>query len=178
MRIVLVVLIATVLNGCGGGSEASPDDALDSDASQVERSDQELILDAVLQDLLTNPRLDHTRAFYGTPGDTKIALVTNASYGVPWPLTYWPILPGWTISRVMEGSPRKHEEPRLLGIRIDRFSIDDDKPPDSRSPVEVTVLNAGGNNNGAIVIGGCHVYYRPKQVGHKWVVRFEGSLDP
>jgi hypothetical protein len=144
----------------------------------VRRSDKELILDAVLHDILSNPNLKNTREFYGTPGEKQVALVTNRGYGVPWPADYRPVIAGWTVSRVEEGDKRDADKPRLLGIRIDKYSQDHKERVDLfNAPIAVTVLNAGGHKNGA-VIGGCSVNYSPKQVSGKWVVEFEGLLDP
>lgn len=179
MRILLIVALAVALSGCTeSGRDAAVKNHAPGEAAEIKRSEMEAILDAILNDILNNPELKDTRAFYGTAEDRRVALVTNRGYGVPWPARYRPILAGWTVIRVEEGAEQNPNEPRLLGARIDKYS-EKDKEQDKLfgSPVVVTILNAGGNKNGA-VIGGCSVYYRPKQVGGKWVVQFESVQDP
>jgi hypothetical protein len=179
VRTLLGVAIVAFISGCSG---ARPTEPAKVDAAQVKRSPKEQILDAVLQDVLTNTGLQDTREFYGTAGDKKVALVSNRDYGEPWPAKYRPDLPGWTVSRVEEGDARDRNKPHLLGIRIDKFSEDDKEqggPFDA--PIAVTVMNVGGDRNGdviAAVIGGCSVYYTPKQVDDKWIVEFGGAMDP
>src|SRR5262245_57231547 len=140
------------------------------------RSDRERILDAVLRDLLNNPGLKDARDFFGTPGDREIALVSNTEHGLCWPAHYCPSVPGWKARPVIEGR-RPQEERRLLGVRLDKFDLggQDESPFDA--PVKVTILNAGGYGNGA-VIGGCCVSYAPKRQGAGWTVVCRGVFDP
>jgi hypothetical protein len=178
-RFLPALVIVAAMSGCvqhapdeNGGAETR------GEAFRTKRSDKELILDAVVFDILNDPGLKDTRDFYGTPGDKHLALVTNSEFGVPWPAGYQPNLSGWTFIRVDEDGERDPKEPRLLGIRIDKYYDDDKERAEIfRSSVAMTILNAGGSKNGG-VIGGCSVYYTPKQVDGKWVVECEGSVDP
>jgi len=145
---------------------------------RVQRSDKEQILDAILLDVLNNPVLKDTRDFYGTQRDKHVVLVTSMDYGVPWPVGYQPALRGWSVSRAQEGN-FKPDMSKRLGVRIDKYFNENEKTARIiRHPVAVTILNAGGYRGGIIVVGGCSVYYRPKKVGGKWVVEFEGAMDP
>ncbi len=179
MRNLVTVALLGILSGCTERErDTRAKDRPSEITVEVKRSDKELILDAVLNDILNNPDLKSTREFYGAAEDRRLALVTNRDHGIPWPEGYQPILPGWTVIRLEEGTERDPNEPHLLGVRIDKFSEknkEQDKLLDS--PIEVTILNAGGNKNGA-VIGGCSVYYRPKQIDGKWAVQFEILGDP
>lgn len=179
MRIFLAIVLAAAINGCNvNGRDTTLKNRLLGVVAEVKRSDKELILDAVLLDILNNPELKDTREFYGTAGDRRTALVTNRDYGIPWPAGYQLILNGWTVIRVEEGAKRTPDRQRLLGVRIAKFAEQDEKRDGLfDAPIEVTILNAGGAKNGA-VIGGCSVHYHPKRVGSKWVVELVGSSDP
>jgi hypothetical protein len=183
MRRLLATGIVALISGCNGTSpQALQTNQATVDTTQRERSQKEQILDAVLQDVLTNERLEDTREFYGTAGDMKVALVSNRVYGERWPAKYRPDLPGWTVTRVEEGDERDRNKPRLLGIRIDKFSEEEAEQAGLfDDPIAVTVMNAGGDWNGdeiGAIIGGCSVYYNPKRVDSEWIVEFGGAMDP
>jgi hypothetical protein len=94
--------------------------------------------------------LKTTREFYGSPGDKRFALVNSDT--LPWPRKFWPAVPGFKrISAVHKGN-------RLLGIRIDQFRWE------GKSTITLTLLNAGGEDNGAAV-GGCTLRYRQTDKG-------------
>lgn len=182
-----MVAFSAALWGCTeSGRDAAVKNHSPGEIAEIKRPDKELILDAVLHDVLNNPDLKDTREFYGTAGDRRIALVTDHDYGIPWPAGYQPVLPGWTVIRVEWGADPDPTELRLLGIRIHKFSEKNKEQVSEKnkeqaklldSPIEVAIFNAGGYKNGA-VMGGCSVYYRPKQVGGKWIVELAGSFDP
>jgi hypothetical protein len=136
-----------------------------------------LILDQVLHDVLTNAELNGTREFYGTPGDRQVALVSNPGYGMPWPDSYVPAVSGYTVHRVIEGNRDDHEPP-MLGVRIDNFEPGQKESGIFYAPIEVTVLNAGGLRDGAIVTGGCSVLYTPVREKGGWTVELSGAWDP
>jgi hypothetical protein len=145
-------------------------------------SDRDEILRAVLQDVVTNGFLKATRDFYGNPGDTNLALVSDATYGVSWPTNFNPGLPGFATCFVSAGNKGPDASaPHRLGIRIDVFDLS--KRPEAHipagdrgAPVAVTIYNAGGHGKEA-VIGGCSVYYLPKRQGNKWIVKCLGADD-
>src|SRR5262245_15213522 len=94
MRLLVPVLLAASLVGCGG-PERSPTAASEpaTATALTVRSDQEQILDAIIRDVLESDFLKDVRADYGTPGDKQVALVSHGDYGVPWPEGYRPVAP-------------------------------------------------------------------------------------
>lgn len=134
------------------------------------------ILDAIVHDVLTNPLFEGERSFYGTPGDMRFALVSSRGYGIAWPLDYHPSASGYSVCRVLEGENIDPDTMRLFGLRIDKFHLGQEAMP-FNSPIEVTILNAGGSKNGG-VLGGCSVYYSPKRCGDKWAVEIDMVSDP
>ncbi len=143
--------------------------------AELRKSDEvQQLLQAIVEDVLTNPELKDTRAFYGTPEDKQFALVDGAT--VAWPEWFEPSAPGYKIHR--DGSRRLcFFERRLLGISLHKFSLKEKKAGPENAPIEVVVSNAGGSANGA-VIGGCTVSYAPRREGNRWVVEFHGAIDP
>ncbi len=111
-------------------------------------SDIESLLPRLVADILTNPRLKTTREFYGSPDDKRFALVDGA--GWTWPKNYQPGASGFELV------PAEPKGKRLLGIRIDQY-LDDGKEG-SRPMFVVSLLNAGGSANGAVVGGGTLCY--------------------
>jgi len=179
MIILRMAVIFVFVSGCVRG-EPQPGAAVATmrGSDQVQRSQKELILDAVLDDLANNPDLKSTREFYGTDGEKHLVLIDGPESVNSWPADYQPVLPGWTVTRSPEGREKDLHSTRRLGVRIDQYSVESPAPVKIfNSPIEVTVLNAGGSENG-FVIGGCTVFYRPVIVNGKWVVQFEGSFDP
>jgi hypothetical protein len=135
--------------------------------------DVKQILQAIITDVLTNPRLKGTREFYGTASDRTLALEDGDKLG--WPKDFKPETYGHTLVEVRP-DPFVNRR-RVLGIRLDKFELNQKKSDKLGSPIEVCVSNAGGDQNGA-VIGGCSVYYTPKRRGLRWIVEFDGLLDP
>ena len=98
----------------------------------------------VVADILTNPRLKTTRNFYGSPDDKRFTLVNSAAW--TWPESLRPAMPGCELV------PAERKGKRLLGIRVDHFP---DVRKENTSPdILVTLVNAGGSSNGAVVGGG------------------------
>lgn len=156
-------------------------------------TDHQAILDAVLQHALTDDRFEDTREFYGTAGNHNFALVSDQDYGVPWPARYTPSVNNFHSIRVAVADSsaqsnesrlfgiRLDEQPRLLGIRLDKFNVGDKpKNADFRimdGEIEITLMNVGGNPDGVIHIGGCHIFYDAIHDGEKWTVQFNGAFD-
>lgn len=144
------------------------------------RSDQEVVLDAVIRDLLTNPLLEHARDWYGTPGGKQIGLSTKS--GVPWPAKYTPSVAGYAFQYLDPDRELDPATPRQLGITIHHFAF---PPPVGRAkndlyggrPIAVGLGNMGGQGNGDAP-GGCVVYYSVRREDGVWKVEYEGSLDP
>jgi hypothetical protein len=144
------------------------------------QSDKDELLRAMVHDVITNPALQHTREVYGTPGDRKLALVSNSKCGIPWPTNFNPQVDGYQVVTVLEDDKnRDWSGPHILGIRIDRldFAGERQRPNSPGAPLQITVLNAGGVGTQA-VMGGCVVYYNPKKHNAKWSVEFACASDP
>jgi hypothetical protein len=162
------LLAAVFTAGCHkDGSASAPEPRGSFGATILARPDRDLILDAVFRDVLGNEFLKEVRAGCGTPGDRRVVLVSNAEYGVPWPHDYRPLLPeGYEVRRVAEGANTGAAEPRMLGIRIDRLNLQQKEAGMFAEPIAVTLMNPGGEQNGAI-IGGCSVsYFLSRKQGH------------
>ena len=178
MRNFVLACIVVAFLGCGkhdGTTAPPPASAPMHDL--LKKTDAELILDQVLNDVLTNPRLADSREFYGTPSDQQIALVTSSHYGVAWPESYVPAVEGYSVHRVFEGTAAANQPP-MLGVRIDKLNLEQKESGIFDAPIEITLLNAGGPRNGAIIAGGCSVRYAPKREEGGWVVEYSGALDP
>jgi hypothetical protein len=152
------------------------------DSAVIGDTDRKEIFDAILNHALTDPDLESFRHPYGTPGDRKFALVSNDSYGVPWPNWYVPTVNNFRSVRVLEGAAQDYSQPRLLGIRLDKFDLSDRPKTDPiRIPdgqIVITVMNAGGAGGKKYSIGGCSVYYDTKRTDDKWAIEYQGAEDP
>jgi hypothetical protein len=175
MRILLVSAVLALFVGCQERAiEPAP---VDQKASEnVVRPDNELVLDAILALVLHDEAFKGEREFYGTLGDKQLALVTYSNYGVPWPANYQPAIEGYSVQRVTDPKGGA-DKTRLLGVRIDKFDLDQKESGFRNSPIEICILNAGGSKNGA-VIGGCSVYCTAKRDGVKWVIEVDEIRDP
>jgi hypothetical protein len=132
---------------------------------QLERNDfMESVLPELLADVLKNPRLKSTTDFYGTPGDTRFALVDSEVW--TWPEKLQPAIAGRQLV------PVSSEGKRLLGIRVDQY-----QPAENEKPHLITVIlvNAGGTTNGE-VFGGCTLRYTARRGENGWVVELSEPL--
>ena len=70
---------------------------------------------------------------------------------------------------------------RLLGIRIDKLEVDGKTDKNESSffggPVQITLLNAGGDPEDVTVVGGASVYFRIEWEEGKPKLVFTGLLD-
>lgn len=150
--------------------------AADPPPKQIPLSkDAHEILQATVNAVLTDPVLKRSREFYGTPGDTKFALVHGREFA--WPKWFNPSVTGFEVDRSLSTTKCTAFKPRLLGIRLDKFDLTQKNVGHFDAPIEVVIFNAGGSANGA-VIGGNRLYYAPKKEGKKWVVVLVGGNDP
>ena len=178
MRQLVILPITAMLIGCSHpANEAMVPSPVTAKLVPVARCAHEMILDAILRDVVTNPDLQDERNFYGMPYEKHIALVSNPGYGVPWPESYRPQMDGFTVHRVREDAEGREDQPRMLGVRIDKMNLEQRDCGLYNSPIEVTILNGGGTRDG-IVGGGCSVYYSPRSEGERWTVTSFGTLDP
>jgi len=120
------------------------------------------ILPVLVADVLKNPRLKTTREFYGTPGDKRFALVNSDAW--IWLKEMEIDAPGYKLT------PANRAGQRLLGVRVDRFQ--EAEKPGGNAAISVTLLNAGGNVNGA-AIGGCTVRYAARRTKKGWAVELQ-----
>ena len=167
-------ILAAIATGCStpGGFSSEPQNW------PLELTQQnQAILDAVVRDILVNPAHKSSRDFYGTPENSDLALVSNDNYGVPWPTAYRPDISGYKFSRIAEGRQSGSRRRRLLGLRIDKFNLEQKTGDIFDYPIEVTILNAGGDPDGVIHIGGCTVYYMPRATNGTWTVEYRGAFD-
>jgi hypothetical protein len=135
---------------------------------EMNRADQlEGILPVLVADVLTNQRLKASREFYGTSGDKRFALVGSEALTLP--KSFHAAVPGY------QQVGAKREGNRLLGIRVDKFQ---ELQKDNAGPILlVTLFNAGGSANGAVV-GGCTVRYGARSKEKGWTVELAEPLDP
>jgi hypothetical protein len=130
------------------------------------------ILQAVVENVLTDQDLKTTRDFYGTPKEGKYALDNGQ---VRWPKDLPSMVAGYTRVEFQPDQCRFRQN-RLMGIRLDSFGWDGTKAIKEFS-IDVVISNVGGDANGS-VIGGCFVNYTAKRAGKKWVVQLNSILDP
>ena len=112
---------------------------------EEEKAQRESVLNAnmksLVTDILSNPRLKTTRAFYGSADDNRWAAVSSERW--LWPEQAEKPL---TIPEHRLTPPVKKGK-RLLGIRIDDFQWAD--KGEGALTVTVSLVNAGGDENGA-----------------------------
>jgi hypothetical protein len=132
---------------------------IEEEEREIKRSTLADILPALVADVLKNPRLKAARDMYGTPDDKRVALI-NGDAGA-WPEKLGPDLAGHALV------PPERAGKRLLGIRFDRY--EESSKENGPSTVTVTLVNAGGNANGA-AIGGCTIRYNARSTDKGWVV--------
>lgn len=185
---VIFVASCLLVVGCRQPNETGVDrKRLDSVAGAVDQSiDTEdatvcAVFDQIVSIVLTSPGLKGSREFYGTADDTRCALVSNEHYGIPWPEWYAPEMTGITFVRADEGTAVEPSNRRLLGIRIDKLELDgkteENGSPFFGGPVQITLLNAGGDPEGVIVIGGASVYFRIAWEDGEPKLVYSGLLD-
>jgi hypothetical protein len=111
----------------------------------------------VATDVLKNPRLKDARELYGAPGDRRFALVDSAAWSWPADLT----VAGFERAAV------DRQGKRFLGVRIED-AVAEGKSA-NRLAVTVTLANAGGSSNGA-VLGACTIRYVAREEDKGWAV--------
>lgn len=149
---------------------------------QQAESERRQILDAVLHDLLSNPRLADSRDWYGTEGDKQIGLDMKST--VPWPAHYSPSVPGYSFQFLNPDREIDPSSPRRLGITTHHFPFPPLPEPLKHDLYEnhaiaLALFNIGGRaGEDGVRGGGCLVFYGLKRQEGKWIVEYEGSLDP
>jgi hypothetical protein len=135
---------------------------IEEEEREIRRGTLVSLLPVVVADVLSNPRLKSTREFYGTPGDTRFALLNGDAWT-------WPADAKIDIANHQRTAPQR-EGKRLLGIRIDQYDS-------GKGTLQVTIRNAGGSDNGAVV-GGCTIRYTARSTEKGWTVELAESTEP
>lgn len=142
----------------------SPRIVINAEERAIQQEALNQSLPALLTDILTNPRLKTTRAFYGSPDDNRFALVASDRWA--WPPSEQPLaVPEYKLT------PPLRQGKRLLGIRIDDFQWTG--KDQSELAITVTLLNAGGTDNGAVP-GGCRLRYTTRTEKKKGIELADG----
>jgi hypothetical protein len=131
-------------------------------------SGPESLLDAVVRDVLTNPKLKSVRDFYGTPGDKRYALLVDQTPNAPWSPLHVPKVAGYSGQLITRDDYPRPEGRRLLGIHLADANM---------SQIHVGIFNAGGDSNGG-VIGACSLSYMAAPVGDRWDLELANISDP
>ncbi len=168
--LLFVLSVAFFLASCSKQTEVTKSVLSDPDksGSQVSKKDNDYkhaVLDQILAFVTKSPELESTREFYGDRLGNRIALVNSQHHGVVWPSDYSPKLPGIEVVFANEGIPVPPLDRQLLGVRIDKLNLkQSDRVEDqiglNLSPIEITLVNAGGSyDKDVAIIGGAHVCF-------------------
>src|SRR5262249_12421056 len=103
------------------------------------------ILQQIVLDVLTNPKLMEARDDYGTPGWKQFALADGGR--MAWPVWFQPLTPGYQ-QRPVHNEKFGRLENRMLGVELSRFELKEGKGWEA--PIAVVLFNAGGAANGDI----------------------------
>jgi hypothetical protein len=141
----------------------SPRINIEAEQQIIRKSALDDRLPELVADILRNPRLQSTRDLYGTPGDKRFTLIDSEA--CTWPKEKPIAVAGYQLT------PAQREGKRLLGIRIDRYRQEE---PDA---ITITLVNAGGNENGAVV-GGCTLRYSVRSKGKGWAAELSEAAKP
>lgn len=126
---------------------------------QIQLARLEATLPLIVADILKNPRLKSTREFYGSANDNRFALVNSAAW--TWPKNQKLDTPGFQLT------PTNKVGQRMLGIRVERVNDE----------ITVSLVNAGGSENGAVVGSGT-IRYTTRETDKGWLVKLAEGLTP
>jgi hypothetical protein len=147
----------------------------------------EKLLEAVVSHVLINNDnfLKKARTFYGTEGNATVVL-TNTPWSIPWSHRFKPSIEGWAILADHEYEPpaiatiegklldEQHKVNRMLGLRLNAIERDMTVPKAIHFIVKVSLFNAGGDKNGA-VMGAHNLNYGCLYESGTWKVTFTGG---
>jgi hypothetical protein len=185
-RVLMVLVLAA---GCQSDDPPPAPQAEAHEGVVVDPADR-AILDAALADILANPELADTRAFYGSGGTT--VLYDLATF----PPGYVPTVPGYQFAVMPPRLKVAYDAPRALTVDLRWFRGRPTLPPQpGEDPleanrayrdrhrdwqgVELCVFNGGGGGKERVLpIGGCSVYYDVRFDAGLWKVTFKGAEDP
>ena len=135
---------------------------IEAEESFIRQTTLDKILRPLVADILKNPRLKATREFYGSADDKRFALVNSTAFT-------WPADSQLDVADYQSAKAERKGK-RLLGIRVDTYEGEGDK-----HTLTLTLLNAGGSDNGAVPGGGT-VRYTARRVDEGWQV--ELRMEP
>jgi hypothetical protein len=126
--------------------------------------DVKQILQAIVENVLTDPEHKKVHSHYGTPGDAKFTLLTG--YTLNWPKNFRPVVAGFTYQQIDPDECRSFKK-RLLGIRVDTF----DWTPNEKNPKSAKVVVVLDDAiHGAL--GALRIVYHAKRDGKRWKVEW------
>lgn len=165
------LLLSLILGG--GLAAAGEAPALDAKTSEI--------LTSVVRHVLCDEKNSSARDFYGTKAD-KIVILDDGT--ARWPAGFVPKVEGF---KFLLGQPKgtlfsdKHD--RRLAIRLDRCDLAAPQKAETelgilgeKCPIQITIINGGGQKNGA-VIGGQSTWYTITNKNGEWGAKFVGLLD-
>lgn len=179
---ILALVLAAPLSLKPVNSRELPDD----------QPDPRRLLEQVVIDVLTNPDLEGTRQFYGTPGHKRVELVKESP--AAWPRNWQPSIAGYDVHYRSKETPvedfvywylpagprivglARSARPRLLAIQLNKLNLRPDREDEAQ--ISVGVFNIGGDGGEPPVIGACLVYYAITRKDGKWLAEYTGQLDP
>jgi hypothetical protein len=135
-------------------------------------SDEEVVLEAVIRDALTNPSLESVRLDCAPPDDRRFALVDGHDSRYPrWPAGLRPVVPGriYTSPPVLSS---RDQAPPLLGLRLDHCDLAQKGINPFRGNVWICMFNAGGwKGHEHLPWNGISIYYIARRGPTGWVVQ-------
>lgn len=154
-------------------ASAGENPVVDGKASQI--------LSTVVRHVLCDEKNSSARDFYGTKGDTIVILVDG---DVRWSAGFAPKVEGFKfLLEQSQGTRFSDKLDRRLAIRLDHCDLDGPQKAKGelgifgeKSPIQITIMNGGGQQNGA-VIGGQSTWYSITKKNGKWGAEFVGLLD-
>jgi hypothetical protein len=135
-------------------------------------TEQESVLNRVINDVLTNPAFERDRLSYSKKGDRRYALANAKEFGHVWPARFRPVVPGRDCLFINIEDPRPNESSApLLGIRLDKCDLRQQEVNPFDGNVIVTISNVGGfEGHPELCEGGTSIYYLTKREDQGWSV--------
>lgn len=139
------------------------------------------VLNAAIQDVLSDSQLGNTMSFYGEPNDRTVRYALGA-----WPSGYTPKVRDYEFEAVRWPQVYPGNEPKHLTIGLSALWLDGQPPSDNwfslvfsshlKPPNKGLVLYV--TNTGGGTIGGCSVGYEVEEIPGGWKLRYAGHIDP
>jgi hypothetical protein len=131
-----------------------------------------VVLNQVIEDVLTNPELKDVRGVYAQRDCREIFLIQEPGTGVSWPASFTPSVPGYQFrSRSEKGRLKPGSEARL-GIRLDKCFPNEVSEDPFEGNLKVTLMNVGGTDDGHDDMSGTGIDYSVKKTASGWEIHF------